>query len=331
MKKNFVYPLALALSSILLSTVTPALAQSFHFTVTADMRGYHSAFANVCQSINEELGGPGEFHISLGDIDNSIPSNRIVINRFFGHSFSWYPLVGNHEVETGDDMRWLRDEYDNGNLARTPIKDLTNQDGPTGTVRLNYTWDFGNAHFVALNQYWNGGINEGNGTQLSGDDTDTDGDVVPELLDWLAEDLAANTRPFVFVLGHEPAFPYHRHVGDSLDKYPHNRDAFWQLMEDYGVQVYLCGHTHYYSKHQGDKNHIGNVWQLDAGNAGNNMGDGWTYFDIIVESDLATINVYRDFNTRNFVLADSITVVPEPATITIMLLGCCLAIRQRRR
>lgn len=270
----------------------------FHFTITADMRGYHIKFGDLLQAINYGP-GPGVFHVSIGDIDNTIPENRAQIDDKFGITAVWYPIIGNHEAETPSDMDWLRTEYNTGHSDRTALEFNTNQDGPIGSVGTTYSWDYGNAHFIALNQYWDGG------TTL-GSDNATDGDIVPALYNWLATDLTANTKPFVFVFGHEPAFPYNRHVGDSLDKYVANRDAFWSLLEAEDVQAFFCGHTHYYSKHQGDKSHVGGVWQLDVGNAGNDPGDGLTYFDVVVGSNQATVNVYRDGGTGIFSLVESV-------------------------
>ena len=272
-----------------------AQADTFTFTVTADMRGHHDRFDTLCQQINTQVGGPGVFHVSCGDIDSAVWENRQVIDDNFGPNFPWYPVIGNHEL-VDVEIEWLRDEYDNGNGARTPLKNHTNQDGPNGTTRLCYTWDYGNAHFIALNEYWDGGPNEGSGQSLSGSDTGTDGDVVPELYAWLAADLAANTRDFVFVFGHEPAYPYTRHVGDSLDKYVANRDAFWALLESYGVVAYFCGHTHYYSKH---RNPGGTVWQMDAGNAGNapSSSERQTFFHVVVSDTEAQIRVWRNAET----------------------------------
>ena len=58
--------------------------QSFHFTVTADMRSSHTAFSNLCQAINDLVSGPGMFHISIGDIDETVQQNRDVIDSRFG-------------------------------------------------------------------------------------------------------------------------------------------------------------------------------------------------------------------------------------------------------
>lgn len=252
--KNKNYPfvsITLILPLALMSLITvfvPATAQddSFHFTVTADMRRHHTDFGNVLQAIKDGP-GYGVFHVSVGDIDETIPENRAQIDDKFGSAAIWYPIIGNHEADTTEEMDWLRNEYHNGNSSRTPLKHYTNQDGPAGSLETTYSWDYGNAHFIALNQYWDGAMTPGS-------DVGTDGNIVPELYDWLAENLAANTKPFVFVFGHEPAFPYNRNLGSSLDKYSDNRDVFWSLLETNGVHAYFCAHTHYYSKHRGDKN-----------------------------------------------------------------------------
>jgi len=149
-----------------------------------------------------------------------------------------------------------------------------------------------------------------NNTRFSGDDTDASGDVVTELNNWLSDDLVSNTKPVVIVFGHEPAFPYNRHVGDSLDQYESNRDAFWDLLESHNVTAYMCGHTHYYSKHQGNETHVGDVWQIDVGNAGNTPepAEGQTYVDVNITIDQVIFNVYREENTDIYFLADTITV-----------------------
>jgi hypothetical protein len=115
----------------------------------------------------------------------------------------------------------------------------------------------------------------------------------------------------VFVFVHEPAFPEKRHVGDSLDEYPANRDNFWALLEEYNVSAVICGHIHYYYKRQGNADNIGDVWQVVDGSAGKDRGDGLTFLDIVVGSDKAVINVYRDEQGDAFSLADAITIAAE--------------------
>ena len=49
-----------------------------------------------------------------------------------------------------------------------------------------YSFNYGNAHFVAINEYYDGTCDIG-----------TEGDVVDELYNWLVADLDANTKPAV--------------------------------------------------------------------------------------------------------------------------------------
>jgi hypothetical protein len=119
----------------------------------------------------------------------------------------------------------------------------------------NSSMDHENARFIFLNEY----------VCPAGIDDNSAGRVCPHILSWLDGQLT-NAPPFVFVVGHEPAFPQNRHVGDSLDYYPADRDAFWELINARGVYAYLCGHTHYYSTYSDG---TGPTVQIDLGNAGN--------------------------------------------------------------
>lgn len=283
-------------------------AESFRLTATADQRGYVSAFDAVLLQMQAKVGGIGAFHVSPGDID---PPNysRIRIDARFGTHSVWYPGIGNHEAETAEDMTWLRTEYNSGNGGRVPLKVYTNQDGPTGTVETNYSWDYGNVHFIMLNQYWDGGT-------VAGSDVAADGDVVPALRNWLAANLAATAKPVIIVFGHEPAYPFNQFVGDSLDKYPANRDAFWNLLEsDPRVKAYICGHTNYYSKYQKPG---GRVWQIDLGNAGNDNGDGKTFLDVVIDPNEVRFDIWRDGGTGTFARTDTWSVpATEPVPVDV--------------
>ena len=256
-------------------------SNSFHFTVTADMRNNHEGFRKVCKAINEKAGGPGAFHISAGDI-NPAAKNRKIIDEEFGTDAVWYPVAGNHELDdrAGSDMKWIRNEFHS-------LPYIVNK-GPLNCEETTYSFDYKNAHFVVLNEYYDGAS-----------DTKADGNIVPSLFSWLKEDLDKNTRPFIFVFGHEPAFSVPdeywktaRHSGDSLDKYPENRDAFWNLLEEKDVTAYICGHTHCYSRYQ----HAGgNVWQVvpvTCPPPNSHKYDAW--LNIVVSGRDVNFEVYRD-------------------------------------
>ncbi len=261
----------------------------FTFAVTADMRWYSGPgsydtaqfFRGATEAI-ASLGG-GSFMISPGDIDP--PAGvQWTIKQYLGENYLWYPVVGNHEAETWEDMEWLR-TYDYDPNGSTP-PNVVNV-GPTPCEETTYSFDYGNSHFVVLNEYCDGTS-----------DTGTDGDVVDALYDWLVADLNATHRTHIFVFGHEPAYPQpdadnarERHMVDSLNKHPGHRDRFWSLLREKEVAAYICGHTHNYSAAR-----IGGVWQLDAGHA-RGMGDTGarsTFILVHVDCGFVTFETYRD-------------------------------------
>jgi hypothetical protein len=268
--------------------VTAPAGDGFAFAVTADMREYAGLgiydTPQYYRGAVEAIGALGDsaFMVSPGDIDPP-PGVLWTITNTLGITYTWYPVVGNHELPDqgtesawGANMAWLN-SYDYGTV----------NPGPTGCPTTTYSFDVQNAHLVVLNEYCDD----------SGDDV-TVGDVPDHLYDWLAADLSATAQPHVFVFGHEPAYPQPdadngrvRHVGDSLDEDPANRDRFWALLRDHGVAAYICGHTHNYSAVR-----IDGVWQLDAGHA-RGLGDTGarsTFLMVYVGDDSVVAKVYRD-------------------------------------
>lgn len=264
----------------------PEGKSAFSFAVTCDMRNYAGPsydtfqyFRGTCEAIATV--GPGAFMISPGDIDP--PDNvKWTIEQHIGVDYLWYPVVGNHEEETASDMTWLR-AY---NPVSNPLPHIVSM-GPPNCEETTYSFDYGNVHFIVINEYYDGTS-----------DTATSGDVPDPLYNWLVADIDATTQQHVFVIGHEPAYPQPdadngriRHLGDSLDQYPTNRDRFWNLLRDRGVVAYLCGHTHNYSIVQLDS-----VWQVDAGHC-RGIGDTGarsTFIMVHVDGDQITYTTYRD-------------------------------------
>jgi hypothetical protein len=259
--------------------------QQFAFTVTCDMRqfcmpeyrdGKH--FARAIQAVAEA--GAGEFMVSPGDIDP--PQDvRFVLDSLLGKDYTWYPVVGNHESETPEDMAWIR-EY---NAGGNKLPDIVNV-GPAGSVETTYSFDSGPAHIAVINQYYDGSS-----------DTGSDGDVVDALHDWLAADLAATGKQYIFVVGHEPVVPVPeessgrvRHADDSLNQHEENNARFMALLRKYRA-VYLCGHTHNASVAS-----INGVWQLDSGHCRGigDMGAPSTFMRVLYGSGAPGVELWRD-------------------------------------
>ncbi len=232
----------------------------------------------------------GVFHIMPGDFDAPQYTDASLILQF-GEDVVWYPVVGNHEAETPSYMTWIRNAY-------YSLPHIV-KEGPAGCETTTYSWDYGNAHFIALNQYYNGLSDTGGG-----------GDVGDELYDWLVADLEANTKPFVFVFGHEPAYPEYRHLGDSLNQYPAHRDRFWKLLNDEHVVAYFCGHTHvYYAKQVDGPDWEPFTWQVDCGNAGNAVGEAsQTFVDVTVTETAVIFNTWQGTQNSPFTNTESWTV-----------------------
>ncbi len=256
----------------------------FSFIVAADMREFAGEefntsqyFRGVCEAILEN--GKGSFMLSPGDID---PPQEVSdrMSEILGNDYLWFPVVGNHEEETDEDMDWLRNKVKNN--LRYPINE-----GPENGVETTYSFDFMNAHFVVLNQYYDGQS-----------DAATDGDITEALYDWIEKDLEANSKPFLFVAGHEPfiSIPDHdngrmRHKGDNLDKYPENSFRLQKLLREHNVTAFFCGHTHNFSYAK-----INGIWQVDAGHA-RGLGDTGaqsTFLKVFVGENSSWVEVYRD-------------------------------------
>ena len=289
----------------LLSVVLPArAAEPLRFCVTADNRG-HSDFISILQQMAKLQGGPGQFMISVGDVDPA-QTTRGHLDQVFGKDFIWYPVVGNHELKgTGtdlaeNDMLYLRKYYD----AR--LKGKVNP-GPKGTTETTYSFDAGDVHIAVINLYWDGE------EAPESDKAQPYSDVVKPLRTWLEEDLQRSHKTWKLVVGHEPGWPQaDRDWGESryencgLSLQPRKRQRFWSILEENGVAAYLCAHTHRYSRYlpEGSK-----VWQIDSAQA---RGDKSWQFDafLIVTADAKTLrfDAYRNLKEQGkFTITDTLT------------------------
>jgi len=259
--------------------------ESFSFVAAADMRMFtppkypgSDYFGGVCEALREI--GPGDFMVSPGDFD---PPWRVraTLDETLGKGYAWYPVVGNHELDDPKYMAYLRAYNRNGDTLPDIVRS-----GPPGAVETCYAFDHGNAHFVVLNEYYDGKS-----------DVALKGDVEDALYEWLAAELAENDKPLVFVFGHEPAVSAPdidngrvRHSGSSLNAYPENNHRFWTLLRKHGVLAYFCGHTHNVSVCK-----INGVWQLDCGHA-RGLGDpgaASSFLKLHVACDGVRCEVYR--------------------------------------
>jgi uncharacterized protein YutD len=287
----------LVLISIVFASCTINTERSidrFSFAVVADTRAHTGddirMFRGACEAVKEP--GNDAFVGSPGYID---PPSKVLytIHKYIRKDIPWYPIVGNHEAETKEDMEWLREYNKNGNT----LPGIVNE-GPESTKETMYSFDYGNSHFIILNEY-----------AADSCDACTRGDINDMIYNWLKKDLEKNKKENVFVFGHEPAYPMpdienqrFRHVHDCLNQYPENRDRFVELLQKYDAKAYIVGHTHNYSTVK-----VNNLWHMDAGHA---RGDGdkgtrSTFIRIKVNGgDVSYFTYRRNPETSVYELAD---------------------------
>jgi len=99
----------------------------------------------------------------------------------------------------------------------------------SGTEKY-YSFDFGNIHFVCL------------------DSMTSDRSPTGAMMTWLANDLAANTRPWIVAFWHHPPYSKGSHDSDTETELIQMRQNALPILESYGVDLVLAGHSHSYER-----------------------------------------------------------------------------------
>jgi len=170
-------------------------------------------------------------------------------NHELGDVWSTYPYPGGEPNPTDNYMlRWVN-VFGNDSYPKQKLPD----NGPPDEKYMTYSFTHKNVFIVVLDQY------AGTGHEFAHKINQT----------WLDAQLAANTKPHVFITGHEAAFrTWHT---DCLDYYPTKRDAFWRSIKNAGGRTYFCGHDHFYDHARiddGDGDPNNDIHQYIIGAAG---------------------------------------------------------------
>lgn len=125
-----------------------------------------------------------------------------------------FPVIGNHDVRKGGGAAYLKNFHPPRN-------------NPQHTARY-YSFDWGDAHFVALD------------SELYHEDAG--GDREEQKL-WLEEDLSATPKPWRFAFLHRPLYSSSRHGGDKGI-----REDLEPVFSRHGVHMVFSGHDHAYER-----------------------------------------------------------------------------------
>jgi 3',5'-cyclic AMP phosphodiesterase CpdA len=124
--------------------------------------------------------------------------------------------------------------------------------GLSSGTELYYSFDYGNVHIVSLD------------SQISArDETNRE-----TMLQWLKDDLMANTTHWTVVIFHHPPYTKGSHDSDlaigGIDQPIFDmREQFTPVFESYGVDVVYSGHSHIYERSYYINGHTGLASSFD--------------------------------------------------------------------
>ncbi|HPG11562.1 MAG TPA: metallophosphoesterase [Chitinophagaceae bacterium] len=196
--------------------------------------------------------------ILLGDNAYSSGTDAEYTSNFFNiygntilKNHKLFPAPGNHDYGNSSANKSSRSMAYHSNFS-------VPQNGESGGVASNkqnyYSYDIGNIHFLSLDSY---------GTESDGTSIETAGSSA--LKTWLDADLAANTKKWVIAYWHHPPYTKSSHNSDSEGDLVNIRQNFIDFLENRGVDLIICGHSHAYERGYLIKNYNGNWSSFNAG------------------------------------------------------------------
>ncbi|MBQ4846674.1 PKD domain-containing protein [Pseudoalteromonas sp. MMG005] len=175
---------------------------------------------------------PPDFWMMLGDnayndgtiteYDNAVFSQYPTILK---QSTLW-PIMGNHDNRSADVETQTGGFYD---LFSIPTN--AQSGGVASSHEAYYSFDYGNIHVVVLNSSDKEHYKESSA-----------------MLDWLKQDLAANDSEWLISAFHHPVYGKSGHDSDEAENMIFMRERFLPVLEQYGVDLILAGHNHFYTR-----------------------------------------------------------------------------------
>ena len=168
-----------------------------------------------------------------------------------------WPTLGNHDGYTADSANETGPYYDIFDLPRN-----AEVGGIESGTEAYHSWDYGNIHFINLDSY------------------ETDRSVGGNMLQWLEADLAVNDKPWVIAIFHHPPYTKGSHDSDSEGELVDMRQNALPILEAWGVDLVMSGHSHSYERsflldgHYGISDSLNLISEVLDGGDGSVSGDG---------------------------------------------------------
>jgi acid phosphatase type 7 len=158
--------------------------------------------------------------------------------------YAMFPSPGNHDYRDFRQASYKDQNkmayYQNFTM---PVK------GESGGLPSNtpsyFSFDIGNTHFLSLDSYGE----DAKGTHMY--------DQLSEQAEWTKKDLQANKSKWVVAYWHHPPYTMGSHNSDTEKDLVAIRENFIKHLEEQGVDLIICGHSHVYERSKLIKGHYG--------------------------------------------------------------------------
>ncbi|KZN32712.1 hypothetical protein N474_24330 [Pseudoalteromonas luteoviolacea CPMOR-2] len=137
-----------------------------------------------------------------------------------------WPIMGNHDNRSADVNTQTGGFYD---LFTLPTNGQAG--GVPSSHEAYYSFDYGNVHVVVLNSSDKEHYKESSA-----------------MLEWLKQDLAANSSEWLIATFHHPVYGKSGHDSDEAENMIYMRERFLPILEQYGVDLVMAGHNHFYTR-----------------------------------------------------------------------------------
>ena len=233
----------------------------------------------------------------LGDSGTADANAQAVRNAYLAYNGSTYTnlllMLGDNAYETGTDSEYQSAVFDMypGVLRQTPLwstignHDTAQSTNPPGslpyfqmfTLPVNaeaggvasgtekyYSFNYGNMHFICLDSMTSSRATNG------------------AMLTWLQSDLAQNAQPWVIAFWHHPPYTKGSHNSDTESQLIEMRTNVLPILDSWGVDLVLSGHSHSYERsflidgHYGDSNTFTNSMKKNTGGGRENIDGVYT-------------------------------------------------------
>lgn len=196
-------------------------------------------------------GSDAEFQENVFDSVNGYPS-------IFPNTTLW-PTPGNHDYLSVNQLS-APPQHTGPYFNIVDVPTNGESGGVASGYELYYSFDYGNVHLVSLNSEittWNANTNS-------------------DFYTWLNADLTQNQLPWVVAYFHQPPHTKGSHDSDDFWEIPMSlmRINVMPVLEQYGVDLILSGHSHSFERSFLVEGHYGNSSNFDPNTHGVSMASG---------------------------------------------------------